>query len=314
MNSPRYTVGCVPYANGIPLVAWFESMADRSPVRVIYDVPSRLPALLESGEADAVMVSSIDALRHPGRQMADYVCIGSDGPVLSVRLFAKVPPESIRTLALDASSMTSNRLAEIILRDRYGRRPETFMFKPDLLAMLNEADACVLIGDAGMAEPPAGVQTLDLGAEWSALTGLPFVWAAWIGNGRLTAELALLLATAASTTIAGKSPRNTQVDPFVLRRWLQMLPSSAVPDFEQLLDFCASKTGMDRELLRTYYRDTIIYDLTQPMMEGYREFQRRLIASGFEDCRHFPELVQGAGASLPRIHEIFQTTTAPNPQ
>ena len=92
----RYTVGCVSYVNAIPLVEMFEEMGAASPVRVLYDVPSRLPALLESGEADAIFVSSVDGLRVADCRLAEGVCI-----VKSVRLFSKVPPAEIQKLALD---------------------------------------------------------------------------------------------------------------------------------------------------------------------------------------------------------------------
>lgn len=53
---------------------------------------------------------------------------------------------------------------------------------PDLAGMLREADAAMLIGDDALRaywEPPADVHTYDLGAEWTAWTGLPMVYAVW---------------------------------------------------------------------------------------------------------------------------------------
>ena len=52
-----YTVGSVSYTNARPLV---HSLAGK--VKVELAVPSALPELLDSGEAQAVMVSSFDAL------------------------------------------------------------------------------------------------------------------------------------------------------------------------------------------------------------------------------------------------------------
>src|SRR5471032_1724555 len=104
----KYTVGSVPYLNAKPLVRAFEVWGEESPVNVIYEVPSKLPALLAAGEVQAIMVSSIEAFRHPGSRIAEGVCIGSQREVMSVRLFSKVPPRMIETLALDQSSMTSN--------------------------------------------------------------------------------------------------------------------------------------------------------------------------------------------------------------
>ncbi len=97
---------------------------------MIFDVPSKLPALLGSGGADAVLVSSTDALRVAGRRMATGVCIGSDGPVKSVRLFSKRPFDQIETLALDAASMTSNSLARILLAELHSVPPAVVTDEP----------------------------------------------------------------------------------------------------------------------------------------------------------------------------------------
>ena len=50
--------------------------------------------------------------------------------------------------------------------------------------MLRRADAALVIGDPAFAIDPnaRGVTKIDLGAEWKALTGLPFVYAMWVGR------------------------------------------------------------------------------------------------------------------------------------
>lgn len=278
----RYTVGCVSYVNAIPLVEMFEEMGAASPVRVLYDVPSRLPALLESGEADAILVSSVDALRVADRRMAEGVCIGSRGAVKSVRLFSKVPPAEIQKLALDQSSMTSNRLAQIILGERYGVRPETVELAPNLETMLEQADACVLIGDIGMMTDGSGLTVLDLGAEWVALTGKPFVWAAWIGNEKVTPELAWWLNRAAACVGSsdGAEPE------YIWRNRKTMVARSM------------SQANWPEETARDYFESVMAYKMDDSMLEGLREYQRRLLANGFEDATHFPELIGAAEGAV----------------
>lgn len=262
-----YTVGCVPYINAIPLVDAFEQAGADSAVKVVYDVPSKLPGLLDSGQADAILVSSVDALRTPGRRMAAGVCIGSRGAVKSVRLFSKVPFAQIQTLALDASSMTSNRLAQIVLAERSGVRPEVVSLQPDLSGMLSVCDACVLIGDLGMSASEDGLFVADLGREWFSLTGLPFVWAAWIGDEGLIPELADELVFALEEA-----------------RGLDALVAQA-----------RGRTTCSDEVVSDYFAHVMEYRMGEDMLAGLREFQRRLLANGFEDCTHFPELVRGTG-------------------
>jgi chorismate dehydratase len=268
----KYTVGSVPYANAIPLVARFEQLGDESSVLLRYDVPSRLPALLATGEAEAILVSSVDALRVPGRQMAAGVCIGSDGPVKSVRLFSKVRPSEIKTLALDSSSMTSNRLAQIILRERFGVCPEIREYRPNLGEMLQSADACVLIGDVGMTSDGSGLEVLDLGEEWTDLTSLPFVWAGWIGN-LLDGELVRLLNEAAQFYGAGKkASRNLERRPDLMR-------------------IATDRLNWNEESISDYFFDVMVYQMDDRMLQGLRAFQELLKRNGFADCKEFPEII-----------------------
>jgi chorismate dehydratase len=178
----QFTVGSVPYVNAIPLIGQFLLLEDQSPVDVLLDVPSRLPRLLDEDRADAILVSSVEALRRPGASVAGGVGIISRGPVESVRLFSRTPFDKIRTLALDESSMTSSLLAQALLREIHGCRPETYSHPPCLSRMLEGCDACLLIGDLGMEAEGTGLEVMDLGEAWVNLTGLPFVWAMWLGR------------------------------------------------------------------------------------------------------------------------------------
>ena len=55
---------------------------------------------------------------------------------------------------------------------------------PRLEDMLAECDAALIIGDPALRLDPARLpyETLDLGAEWVAWSGLPMVFAVWAGK------------------------------------------------------------------------------------------------------------------------------------
>ena len=178
----RLRLGAVGYLNARPLT-W---ALDRAPQRwdVRYDVPSVCAALLQQGEIDLGLVPSIEDLQSPDSRFVPGIGIGARGPVASVALFTRVPVQSIRRIALDTSSRTSVTLIKVLTRHRYGIDPEFVPHEPDLDAMTRDHDAAVLIGDPALEADfvALGLQKIDLGEEWVAMTGLPFVFAAWTGR------------------------------------------------------------------------------------------------------------------------------------
>lgn len=263
-----YAVGCVPYLNAKPLVEPFRS--DNSPVQVRFEVPSKLPAMLDRGEVQAILVSSIESLRRP--RVADGVSISTLGEVMSVRLFSRVPFEKIERLALDQSSMTSNALVQILLAELHGCRPIASAMPPDLDLMLEHADAGLLIGDNGMRTEGSGLHIMDLGAAWTELTGLPFVWALWVGEDGLTPELAGHLAAAAPRTLAKLG--------------------DVLPRF-------ATESGFMEPLARHYLTEIMDYGFGEAHRAGLAAYAERAAALGLIENPQLPEIVSSLAA--PRI-------------
>lgn len=297
-----FRLGCVPYVNAIPLVHAFQEWREVG-VEVRYDVPSALPAQLAAGSVDAILVSTFFALSEPGLRMADGVGIASDGPVKSVRLFSKVPPSQIKTLALDQSSMTSNALAQIILRERHGASFTTLTAEPDLSQMLEIADACVLIGDIGMEADAPGLHILDLGLEWQKLTGKPFVWAAWVGHEGLTPGLTMLLQTAAHWSMVGRRPNTSlfeQLLSFLTPDAGDSLEALRTQRLQECIQAAKLQVGWPEFVIRDYYTNVMVYDLDERMLDGLRTYQQKLQEHGFTHAIHFPAIV---GASLQGLGE-----------
>ncbi|MCW5937363.1 MAG: menaquinone biosynthesis protein [Fimbriimonadaceae bacterium] len=254
-----YRVGSVPFLNARPLVWGLEG------VEVVYRVPSALPPLLDSGEAQAILVSSVDALVKPDRQFVEGASISTHGEVRSVVLFSNVPFDRIGRLALDASSMTSNLLARLVLLEQFGCEPGIEPMEPDGDAMLAAADACVLIGDKGLTYPRDGRYSLDLGRAWSDATGLPFVWAFWVGGGALESGLAERLVAAARAGAA---------DPAAV--------VSAAP----------LPPGVDDRLAHRYLGETFDYGWSPAHDRALAEFGARLAKHGLVEHVHAPAAVR----------------------
>jgi len=179
---PPLQLGAVVYLNARPLT-W---ALDRSPSRwtVRYDVPSLCADLLHAGHIDLGLIPSIEYLHGPGYRFVPGVGIGSRGEVATVAIFTRKPMREVRTIALDTSSRTSVALTRVLCMKRFGISPQFVAHGPDLEAMVDGNDAALLIGDPAFdAEYDAlGLQKIDLGAEWTAMTGLPFIYAAWTGR------------------------------------------------------------------------------------------------------------------------------------
>ncbi len=194
-------IGSVPYLNEKPLTRWFSHTDEgrASGIEVVYAVPSALARMLAAGEIAAALVSSFEYFRTPGYAIVPGISISGQDDIESVRAFAKVPWRKIESLALDTSSLTSAALLKILLAEQLDSYPAFLHAAPDQAAMLTQADACLLIGDKGMMAESRGLNVLDLGHAWRRLTGLPFVYAVWLGKAEnITSHLVQSLATAKS--------------------------------------------------------------------------------------------------------------------
>ena len=175
-------LGAVCYLNARPLT-W---ALDRSPRRwqTRYDLPSVCSVLLHTGEISLGLVPSIDYLQAPDYRVVPGVGIGSRGPIASVALYTRVPIGDVTRIALDTSSRTSVALVRVLCHHRFRIAPTFVPQGPDLASMTRDADAALLIGDPALEvrHEALGLEKVDLGAEWTAMTGLPFVYAAWTGK------------------------------------------------------------------------------------------------------------------------------------
>ncbi len=172
-------VASVHYLNAAPLTWGFEHGAVRRSVHLSRHAPSRIPDLLVSGEVDVGLIPSIEYQRVDGLELLPGMGVGSNRRARSVLLVSSRPMESIRSIALDRSSRTSAALLQIVLAHR-GVTGVAFSERPPALRdMLADHDAALIIGDPALTCDTSGLRVRDLGAEWHAITGLPFVFAVW---------------------------------------------------------------------------------------------------------------------------------------
>jgi chorismate dehydratase len=192
------TLARIPYLNAAPFyVRWNEAPG------TTVDLPPRaLGEEARAGRADAGLMAAADWFAlDPGFERVDGYGIACRGPVSSVLLLSRRPFAELTreggagvalTVDLTTESQTSVALVRILLSGRYGLTRATYRRRAVEAGEAPAGDAWLLIGDAALrarrAASPAGVHVLDLGAEWLAWTGLPFVYALWTVRASLPAE------------------------------------------------------------------------------------------------------------------------------
>ncbi len=217
-----------------------------------YDVSFAIPAecadRLADGRADIGIVPVVEAARL-GLTIIPGAGIACNGPVRSILLISKVPFGEIRTLAADTSSRTSVQLARVILAHRHDAEPRLIAHAPDLAAMLEAADAALIIGDPALAIDPSALawRWLDLGDEWKRMTGLPMVFAVWAARPEVP-ETAYSADDFASSVRFGMA------------------------NLDRIVEEEHSKRGMAAELVREYLTRNVVFDFGDNERMGMRRF------------------------------------------
>ena len=195
----KLRISAIQYLNPAPLMWDFEHAPEQNRLAERYEIHATLPAQcadeLAAGHADIGLVPAAAYATTPGLAVISGCAIASLDHVRSILLVMRQPNgmRSLRCIAADPASRSSNAYAQVILQKFYGAVPE---FVPratnlagNLDAMLADCDAAVLIGDPALLalEDRAAranrtgeqLEYIDLAHEWKQHTGLPWVSAFW---------------------------------------------------------------------------------------------------------------------------------------
>lgn len=178
---PALRLSVVQYLNTVPLIWGMLHGEQRGKFDLQLTVPSGCADAIAQGQADVGIVPSIEYQRTEDVEILPGMSIASKGEVKSVLLLSNLPLDQVQSVALDESSRTSAALVRILMEKFYVRRVAFSPAAPEPGEMLRHADAALLIGDPALAyHGPAEVY--DLAREWRKFTGLPFVFAVWMGH------------------------------------------------------------------------------------------------------------------------------------
>ena len=181
----KIRVGAVSYLNTKPFLYGIQNSPVFDEISLVTEHPAVIADMLLGNEIDIglVPVAIIPSMKE--YHINTGFCIGCDGPVASVCLFSKVPLPEIRTVLLDYQSRTSVVLAKILFDQFWKQKPVFEAAGPDFIHRIDGTTAAVVIGDRALRLRPVFENIYDLGEAWKQLTGLPFVFAAWISNKEL---------------------------------------------------------------------------------------------------------------------------------
>ena len=173
------------YLNTKPLIYGFEKGLMKNEVELVTDFPASIADMLISNEVDIALVpvATIPSLTEY-YIITDY-CIGTTGEVASVCLFSDKPLTEIKTILLDYQSRSSVGLLKILLKDYWKLNAELINADAGYEEKIFGTTAGLVIGDRAFVQRKKSKYIYDLGTAWKELTGLPFLFAAWIANKKL---------------------------------------------------------------------------------------------------------------------------------
>lgn len=258
----RLKISAISYLNTAPLMWDFERGETRVALaahyEISYTIPSACAEALRTGTADIGIIPAAAYTAIPDLVIIPNVTIAAQRAVRSILLVSKTPVDQwstqVRTVALDASSMTSVALAKILFAKWLGGAREYRAMAPDLDAMLDTCDAALLIGDPALQVDRTRYHTLDLAEEWVARTGKSFVFAFWAIRKQA-------LAGRDGAVIAGV---------FRKSRDHGLLPNN----LEAIAQEWAPRLGLTAEAVRVYLTQNIHYYLDPPCLEGLELYYR----------------------------------------
>ncbi|MEQ1676103.1 MAG: menaquinone biosynthesis protein [Chitinophagaceae bacterium] len=189
----KIRVGIVNYLNTRPLIYGLQHPPISDRIELSGNYPARVAQQLKDGEIDIglIPVAAIAELKE--HYIVGNHCIATEGEIASVALFSEVPMREIKKVYLDYQSRTSVELLKYLMKEYWGISPELIQTTGDSYrSEIKGTTAGLVIGDRAFEQRKISTFIYDLGSEWRAITGLPFVFAVWVSTKKLPDEFIAL--------------------------------------------------------------------------------------------------------------------------
>lgn len=175
-------ISAVNYTNTKPFIYGLQHDPIRQQIDLSLDTPSDCAQKLIDNKADIGLIPVAAILNLPYWQLVSDYCIGSVGAVNSVFIFSNCRIEEVENIQLDPESRSSNNLAKVLLKNYWKIAPKQITDAPDYANFTGIKTAFVQIGDRTFGKKNQYSFVYDLSEIWQKMTGLPFVFAAWVAN------------------------------------------------------------------------------------------------------------------------------------
>lgn len=207
------------------------------------DYPALVAERLRKCEIDLGLIPIAALLSLEKYTIVGSHCISTEEEAASVALFSQVPIEEVQRVYLDYQSRTSAALVEILFKKFWNKQVVWELATNDsYLDSIKGTTAGLIIGDRALRARDRFEFVYDLGAAWKNLTGLPFVFAAWVSVVPLPEDF---------------------VNEF------DKANSLGLENLEEVLSSVPYQVGYD---LRQYYTKNMNYKLTKEKQESIRLF------------------------------------------
>ena len=267
---PHLKIAAINFLNPAPLMWDFEHEPRKSRLAERYSIHQTTPAAcadeLVRGAADIGLVPVATYACAPSLAVVPGCAIASLGDIRSILLVVRHADgvKGARKIALDTSSRTSAVYTRILFHKYWNAAAEFVSHAPDLEAMLQDADAALLIGDPALLaledrvgrEQRTGEKLtyVDLGHEWHALTGSAWVSAFW--------------------AVRPEGLHNVGVSADVVVRDFQASRDNGLAHVDDLVTEWTERLSVPAATIRTYLTCNIHYHLDQACLDGLELFYR----------------------------------------
>ncbi len=178
----RIKIAAVSYLNTKPFIDGLSSSALSDQIDLTLEIPSKCAERLISGEVDLSLIPVAELLKIKSANIISDYCIGANGPVHSVAIYAQRPIHELKRIFLDYQSRTSVALTKVLLKKHWQLTPELIQATPGYENQIGGDTGGLIIGDRAFEANQRFDYIYDLGDHWKQLTDMPFVFAAWVAN------------------------------------------------------------------------------------------------------------------------------------